>query len=169
MTSLVDSSTAPQMDDGGDKYRRARQVLRDTLKGKVMDKYGRSIAHAKFTGEKPSFLLYGGVGLIAIFKDLLDLIGIGSLPAIGWVITFCFTFLIWILLTLFDRSDGKQNMKLIRGLVTIGFGLVEGVAFGLNFFPIETTMVVVLYILAKRAWKKAKKEHEKSAQSGASV
>lgn len=159
--AFLSDTAVPQVDDGGDKYRRAHQALRDGLRGKVRDKYGRSIRHAKFTGEKPSFLLYGGVGLIAILKDLLDLIGIGSLPGIGWVVTFCFTFLIWMLLTLFDRSGGKSNIKLIRGLVTIVFGLIEAVGFGLNFFPIETAMVVVLYILAKRAWKKAKKEAEK--------
>lgn len=119
----------------------------------------------KFTGEKPSLLLYGGVGLIALFKDLLDLAFIGSLPGIGTIITLCLSFLIWMLLTVFDRSSKgtKGNMQIARGLVVIFFGLVEAIGFGLNFLPIQTAMVFVLYVLARRAWKKAQKEHEKKS------
>lgn len=122
----------------------------------------------KFTGEKPSLLLYGGVGLIALFKDLLDLAFIGSLPGIGTIITLCLSFLIWMLLTVFDRSSKgtRGNMQIARGLVVIFFGLVEAIGFGLNFLPIQTAMVFVLYVLAKRAWKKeeesAKKENRPS-------
>ncbi|NCQ05959.1 MAG: hypothetical protein GW815_00090 [Candidatus Moranbacteria bacterium] len=115
----------------------------------------------KFTGEKPSLFLYGGVGIIALFKDLLDLVFIGSLPGIGTIITICLSFLIWILLTMFDRSGGAQNMQITRGLIVIFFGLVEAIGFGLNFLPIETAMVFVLYVLAKKAWKKAKEEAER--------
>lgn len=142
---------------------RARQARRDVRGGKAKDKHGRTAANAKFTGEKPSVLLYLGVSMIALLKDLLDLVGIGSLPGIGTVVTFCFTFLIWILLAIFDRSsqNTKSNIQLIRGLVVIAFGLVEAIGFGLNFMPIETAMVIVLYQLARRAYRKAKKEAEK--------
>ena len=142
-----------------------RENLGRVRRGKVKDAQGRSAAHAKFTGEKPSVVLYFGVSLIALFKDLLDFVGIGSLPAIGTVITICLTFLIWILLAVFDNSskNTRYNIKLIRGLVVIAFGLVEAIGFGLNFLPIETVMVFVLYQLAKRAWKKARKEADKKA------
>ncbi len=113
-----------------------------------------------FTGEKPSLLLYGGVGIIALFKDTLDLIFIGSLPGIGTILTLCLSFLIWLLLYIFDRSGGSQNMQTTRGLVVIFFGIVEAIGFGLNFLPIETVMVFMLYFLAKKAWKQAKKEAE---------
>lgn len=141
---------------------RARQARRDVRGGKVKDKQGRNVTHALFPGEKPSALLYLGVSMIALFKDLLDLVGIGSLPGIGTVVTICFGFLIWILLTVFDTSSNHtgMNIRLIRGLVTIFFTLVEAVGFGLNFLPIMTLTVIVLYYLAKRAYKKAKKEAE---------
>ncbi len=102
--------------------------------------------------------------MIALLKDLLDFAGIGSLPGIGTVVTICFTFLIWILLAMFDRSSQhtRMNMFLVRGLVIIGFGLIEAVGFGLNFLPIMTAMVIVLYFLARRAYKKAKEEAEKN-------
>ena len=139
---------------------RARQVARDVRRGAIQDRQGRSAKDAKFTGEKPSAFLYLGVAMVALLKDLLDLVGIGSLPGIGTVVTLCFTFLIWMLLTLFDRSSqgAKSNMMLTRGLVVIGIGLIEALGFGLNFLPIETTMCILLYHLAKKAYQKAIQE-----------
>ncbi len=87
----------------------------------------------KFTGVKPSLLFYLGLFFIALLKDLLDFVGIGSLPGLGTVVTICFSFLIWMLMTLFDRSGGKSNKKMARGLVLIFFSLVEAIFFGLNF------------------------------------
>lgn len=108
----------------------------------------------KFTGEKPSFVLYTFLFILALLKDLLDLAGVGSLPGIGTVVTLCFTFLIWTLLTVFDRSGGKQNIKMTRGLILVAVGLVEGIGFGLNFLPIQTLTIVALYQLARRAQRK---------------
>lgn len=160
---MVVSDVAAQEKKAAEKIRRkivvrkARQAFRSAAK------------RTKFTGEKPSLLLYLGVSMIALFKDMLDLVGIGSLPAIGTVITICLTFLIWILLLLFDRSGGgkKTNRMIARGLLLIFVGLVEGIAFGLNFLPIETAAVIVLYLLAKRVYKKAKKEHNDKVEEEA--
>ncbi len=140
---------------------RARQAGRAVRK-KMADKQTKK---PTFTGEKPSALLYFGVGMIAILKDLLDFIGIGSLPAIGTVVTLCLTFLIWILLVIFDRSskNKKMNMQVTRGLVVILFGLAE-MLFGLDLLPIETAMVILLYFMARRAYKKAKKEADEQAK-----
>lgn len=148
----------------------AAAVAGKTAEKLAMKRAMRSIANkvkkTKFTGEKPSKILYLGVAMIALFKDLLDLVGIGSLPAIGTVITVCLTFLIWILLLLFDKSGGgkKVNRAMARGILMILIGMVEGLFFGLNLLPIETTMVIVLYILAHRAYKKAKKTHDDQAE-----
>lgn len=111
----------------------------------------------KFTGVKPSLLLYLGLFFIAFLKDLLDFVGLGSLPGLGTVVTICFSFLIWMLMTLFDRSGGKSNKKMARGLVLIFFSLVEALFFGLNFLPIQSGTVVVLYIMARSAAKKEEK------------
>ncbi len=106
--------------------------------------------------------------MIALLKDLLDFAFIGSLPGIGTVVTICFGFLIWILLTIFDRSSQHtgMNIRLIRGLVTIFFTLIEAVGFGLNFLPIMTLTVIILYQLARRAYRKAKEEAEKNPTPG---
>ncbi len=126
----------------------ALRLFRDEAQKKAID------IHKDLTGSKPSFLLYSAVTMIAVLKDLLDLVGIGSLPALGTVVTFCFTFLIWILLFTFDRSGGSRNTKTTRGLVLGAVAIVEGFGFGLNFFPVETMSVVLLYQLARRTWKR---------------
>lgn len=123
----------------------------------MAEKYSQMMSQmkgAQFTGEKPSVRLYLGLACIALLKDLLDFVGVGSLPGLGTVVTACFAFLIWMLMTLFDRSGGKQNNKMARGLVLMFFSLVEAIGFGLNFLPLQTLTVVVLYIMARSAWKK---------------
>lgn len=115
---------------------------------------------AKFTGKPPSALLYTGVGMIALLKDLLDL-AIGLIPGLVTVIALCLTFLIWMLLFLFDRSSARTNKKMVQGIILLGVALFEGVAFGLNYLPLETMSIVLLYILANRAYKRAQKEGER--------
>ncbi|MGK2848505.1 MAG: hypothetical protein ACSLEX_00300 [Minisyncoccota bacterium] len=133
---------------------RVRQLRRQKTFSDVSSDIKKSQTQTSFTGENPSFSLYIGVAMIALLKDLLDLIGVGSLPGIGFVVTACFTFIIWLLLATFDRSSQgtKSDMQMARGLVTIGIGLIEGIGFGLNFLPIELLMVIILYVMAKRAW-----------------
>jgi Na+-transporting methylmalonyl-CoA/oxaloacetate decarboxylase gamma subunit len=141
--------------------KKIRQVMRQGRRA-----WGKAVKQTKFTGEKPSMLLYLGISMIALFKDLLDLVGIGSLPAIGTVITFCLTFLIWMLFLLFDKSGGgsKTNRALARGLILTFVGLAEGLIFGLNLLPLETATIVVLYFMAKHAYKKAEKKHKEETE-----
>jgi len=115
------------------------------------------------SGKKPSVMLYLGVGTIALLKDLLDFVGIGSFPGIGFVVTACFTFLIWILLHTFDNSISKEKIQMLRGIVLVGVAGVEGLLLGVNFIPIETMAIFLLYKLAHSAWKKAEKR-EKDVQ-----
>jgi hypothetical protein len=95
-----------------------------------------------------------GIALVvAIFKDfVLDLAGVGSLPGIGFVITSCVSFIIGIMLAR-AGSGGRQARveNLIKKIVVLGSGtVVEGVFFGLNFLPLETLIVIVLYRIIKK-------------------
>ncbi|HLC95414.1 MAG TPA: hypothetical protein VJH89_02910 [Patescibacteria group bacterium] len=146
---------------------RAKRIAARVSQERLRRAIKKTSSRMQFTGERPSKMLYLGVAMIALFKDLLDFAGIGSLPAIGTVVTICLTFLIWILLAVFDQSSAntKSNMKTTRGLVVILFGLVEAIGFGLNFLPIETAMVIVLYWLANRAYKQAQKEARNNGAS----
>ncbi len=107
------------------------------------------------TGEKPSFLLFGGLALIGLLKDTLDLIGIGSLPVLGTGITLCFSFFSFMLLLLFDRSGGRGNKRMAQGMVVTLGTLVEGIGFVINFLPLQTLTVVFLYLISYKSWKSA--------------
>lgn len=101
--------------------------------------------------KKPSLLVYTPALVAALLKDLLDLVLIGSFPGIGTVVTICFSILIFLLLLL-TRSNSKliDSRFLIRaGLVLILGSIAEGFIFGLNFLPIETITVFVIYLLDK--------------------
>ncbi len=89
----------------------------------------------------------------AMLKDLLDFVGIGSLPAIGYVVTLCVSSVIGIMVFIAGSGSKKRNRakSLIKKLVTLGGGtVVESLLFGLNFLPIETLTVIVLYHIVKK-------------------
>lgn len=109
----------------------------------------------------PSAILYAGLACLALLKDLLDLALVGSLPGIGSVVTLCFSFLIWILMSVFDRSGGRSNNKVARSLTLLGFSMVESFGFGLNFLPIQTGTIIVLYLMTRSAWKKEETRRNK--------
>lgn len=96
---------------------------------------------------KPSKLRYAPAGAVAIFKDVLDFIAIGSIPVVGTVVTFICSVLIFFLLILAKKNNSIQDMRFIirRLLIVVAGFLIEGIAFGINFLPIETLVVVIIY------------------------
>ncbi|MDX9913580.1 MAG: hypothetical protein RBS77_03310 [Candidatus Moranbacteria bacterium] len=93
-------------------------------------------------------LIYGLAVSLALFKDILDLAFIGSLPAIGTVITFCISIAIGFILLLGGVSVSRRKVArrmTRRFLILIAGTLVEGIFFGLNFFPVETMTVLIIY------------------------
>ena len=93
-----------------------------------------------------------GIGLsLAILKDILDFVGIGSLPAIGTVITFCVSFLIGLIMFIVGAGGAK---KAIRGMMK-RFGVLAGgtgveMFFGINFLPVETALTVAVFYMTLR-------------------
>ncbi len=132
--------------------------------GGIVRQMRSQASRVQFSGIQPSKVLYFGLAAIALLKDLLDFAGIGSLPGIGTVVTMCFAFLIWILMTVFDRSGGKSNRVMGRSLVLLFASLVEDIGFSLNFLPIETLTVIVLYTMARKAAKQEEQRLQKEEQ-----
>lgn len=98
---------------------------------------------------RPTFFSYAHIFIIALLKDLLDLTGIGSLPGIGTVVTFCFALLIFLLL-LFAKTNRKlidSRFVLRMGIILLLGSMTEGFAFGLNFLPIETLTIFIIYFM----------------------
>jgi hypothetical protein len=89
----------------------------------------------------PFFLAMGA----ALFKDLLDYTGLGSLPGIGTVITFIASMLLLMALILSGSLKARRAMK---KLVVMAAGtVVEAFGFGINFLPIETIAAAAVYLL----------------------
>lgn len=99
--------------------------------------------------EKATLFSYSPVFLLALLKDLLDLVGIGSLPGIGTIITFCISILIFLLFFLIKSNSKLVDSRFImkRGVVLLLGSMVEGFAFGLNFLPIETITIFVIFMM----------------------
>jgi hypothetical protein len=90
-----------------------------------------------------------GVALsLAILKDISDFIGLGSLPVIGTLITFFVSTMIFFC-TLITGSQAESEFvrRWMRKLITIGVGTLIEFVFGIDFLPIETLIVVAVYLL----------------------
>lgn len=106
--------------------------------------------------------------MFAIAKDIVDFVGIGSLPAIGTVISICCSIMIFLLMLL-AGSGGKARFAkkyMNKFIVLIAGTLAEAVLFGLNFLPIETATVIVIYIMVLVERKQEKESEDKEKASG---
>lgn len=114
----------------------------------------------------------------AILKDVLDYAFIGSLPAIGTVLTLLISILIGLMMLLAGSFDTYRVTKrvakriLLRYMILTG-GTLSEFLFGLNFFPIETLCVIIIYLIvladrarAAKAEQQERREQRELAQAG---
>jgi len=112
---------------------------------------------------------YFFAGMFALLKDLLDLVGLGSLPVIGTVITVLVSGGIAFFIFLTGASErnqktakklaGRWKKKMLQKIVILVAGtIIEGFLFGLNFLPIETLTVIFIYSLTIRERRKMNAE-----------
>ncbi len=101
--------------------------------------------------DKPSLFAYSAPFAVAGFKDLIDLVGIGSLPFIGTAITILCAILIFMLLLLIKKNSSLFNAKIVIGriVVLVCGTAIEGFMFGLNFLPIQTITMYIIYEIDK--------------------
>ncbi len=99
-----------------------------------------------------SLIAYAGPLMIAGFKDLLDLVLIGSLPGVGTVLTLCLYLLIFMLFILSEHATARPKaVFLMQAGGALFFGTaVEGLMVGLNFLPIGLGLVFGIYLREKR-------------------
>ena len=95
--------------------------------------------------------MYGIALTLAIFKDISDFIGLGSLPVIGTLITFAVSFVIGMIMFLTGSGMKKRVIKsLMKKYGTLALCTLVEMFFGLNFFPVETFMVIAVFYLTLR-------------------
>jgi len=109
--------------------------------------------------------LFGIALCFALFKDISDFVGLGSLPVIGTMITGGVSVIIAGIMFLTGSTGKVANAKRIAESLAKRYGAwAAGTAvemfFGLNFFPIETAMVVVVFYLTLRERMLADKEEK---------
>jgi hypothetical protein len=94
---------------------------------------------------------------MAILKDILDLAVIGALPGIGTVLTIIASITIFFMMLLSGSGSSKKMAggMIKKGLVLAGGTIFEMVGFGLNFFPMETATVLLVYLMELADRKKA--------------
>jgi len=129
---------------------RLREVRRDLPK-KFKDK-------AKFVAEKVALLnffnpwldwLYGIALSAALLKDILDFVGIGSLPAIGTVITLMASITIWAVMIITGSAfKAIKKRRLVMRYGVLAAGTLIEMVFGIDFLPIETFMVIYIFVSA---------------------
>jgi hypothetical protein len=110
--------------------------------------------------------LFGIALALAMLKDILDFVGLGSLPAIGTVITLCVSLAIgFIMLLTGSRGMAKMARGMAKRFGVLAGGTAAEMFFGINFIPIETIVVIIVFYmtLRDRAIAKEKEEKEKRA------
>lgn len=107
----------------------------------------RELAEVK--KNKPGWIGYSPIFTVALFKDMLDLALVGSLPGIGAVVTLCFSGLIFLMLMLVRTNKKLIDSRFLikRGVVLLLGSLTEGFIFGLNFLPIMTITIAIIYMM----------------------
>lgn len=94
--------------------------------------------------------------LVALLKDLLDFIGIGSLPVIGTAVTACVSIFIVMMMLVgnfIQKDRGIVETLLLKRVVVVFVGFLLEIILGLNFIPWQTLSVVVIYLYALAARK----------------
>jgi hypothetical protein len=127
---------------------RARQLRQQ--RSRKMPISGGKLDQIKSAGKLGAiFFLYVPALLIALLKDLLDFIFIGSLPGLGTVVTLICSIGI-LLFLLIPQIFSQKKVGPLRVLRSLGLVMLATLAEffpGLNFFPIETGAVLLVFVI----------------------
>lgn len=179
---------------GKEGLQKASEHLPEAMKKKLEDVRQKYQASKKLAGEGKTLLksatpwgffsLMGEFNFIsdwayglalgaAILKDLLDLTFVGSLPGIGTVITLCTSIFIGFMMILgnilhveHDRTIIQSYLLkkfIVRWIVLLATTIFE-MLFGLNFIPIQTAGVFIIYSFALAARKNRRDAEKKERE-----
>lgn len=139
------------------KVGKAKQVVKDAfnLTRAVSDPF---ILRFMRPGDWPYFLAW----ILTLVKDLLDFAGVGSLPAIGTVVTICVSIAAYLLSLLVDTKRAKGVTKAFTKAIILLSGTAVELFFGVNFIPWETLAVSMMYLLTLQERKEEKKNKKKN-------
>jgi high-affinity Fe2+/Pb2+ permease len=113
--------------------------------------------------------MYGIAIFFAILKDILDFL---NLTGIGYIIVFVATICCSIIIAMamllgsFANGAGRAQQKMIRSWLTLLIGTTVELIPGVDFIPLETFTVLVVYFMLLADRKVAREEQEQEARSG---
>jgi hypothetical protein len=118
-------------------------------KQRVLEAEGKLVTAVN---EKANLWNYKFAFSAAILKDLLDLVGF-SLPVISFIVTFLFSVVIFIALYFAKTNKGVLEIRYFvqKFVVWTGGFITESLLFGINFLPIQTLVVYLIYLIDKSA------------------
>ncbi len=130
----------PNEQEHAENLRNVRQNL-SASPSKAVKSIAGPVALAKYIDPFIDWLF--GIALaLALLKDILDLIGIGSFPAIGTIITFIVSTSIGFIMLVTGSFFTARRAR--RVAILIGGTLAESL-FGINFLPMETIIVILIF------------------------
>lgn len=115
------------------------------------------LGQVHFLGDMPYVAALGA----AMLKDLLDLVFVGSLPGMGTVITIICSIFIGMMIFLAGINDktkrkarrlakSKAFQKTVVRILALILGTVIEFVPGVDFFPVESAIVVIIYVWTLR-------------------
>lgn len=109
---------------------------------------------------KPHDIVYIIALLSAILKDILDFI---EVTGIGYILVIATTLMTAILIAMMmilggflDENKNRANQKITKKWLALGGGTLAEMLFGINFIPIETATVFLIYYFILSERKKTK-------------
>jgi hypothetical protein len=142
--------------DGGKKKNANAQTIKElnNLRKNVSPMGALSLtSQIDFLGDIPIFMAF----LAAILKDVSDFAFIGSLPGLGSVISICCAIFIAMMVFLVGAGEKKKiTGKWMKKLLTQVGGMILELIPAINFIPVETITVGVVYFLILSDRKNAK-------------
>jgi len=146
---MVDYSNLPpeERERRANELQRVRKSLPKSPWGKAAF-VAKKVSLAKYLNPFIDWL-YGIALSAALLKDILDLVAIGSLPGIGTVITLMATITIWAVMIITGSAfKAMKTRRLILRYGVLAVGTLIELVFGLDFVPVETAMVVYIFVSA---------------------
>lgn len=155
--NMLENKIREKLDNVRRDYREAKQLggeAKTLVKSLTPWGFFSLISNVNFLSDIPYFFAI----MAATLKDGLDLVLIGSLPAIGTIVTACASLFIGMMMFLGNIMQGEhdrtvfQSVLLKQFLVLIFISIVEFV-FGIDFLPAETIGTIFIYSFALAARK----------------
>lgn len=149
--ALLDEEQAQKEEEEQDEQQESFAMMRIiALHRQKIEDSERKLGKA--VNDKATLWDYKFAFFFAILKDLLDLLGF-SLPVISFIVTTLFTILIFIALYFAKTNKSVLEMRFIirKAVIWITGFITESLLFGINFLPIQTLVVYLIYLVDKAA------------------